>query len=105
MKFKVLLVLILIAALAGGYFYYDQQNRAAAVVTYDTAPVERMDLVKTVSATGTVQPRDSVEVSSKITARIKEVLVEENDEVRAGQTVAILDGKDFEAKPLEGAGK
>ena len=36
-----------------------------------------MDLIKTVSATGTVQPRDSVEVSSKITARIKEVLVKD----------------------------
>lgn len=98
MKFKVLLTIILLAALGGGYYYYNQQQEAAAVIDYDTAPVTRMDLIKTVSATGTVQPRDSVEVSSKITARIKEVLVEENDEVRAGQTVAILDGKDFEAK-------
>ncbi len=98
MKLKILLVLMLIAAAAGGYYYYDQQQEAAEVKTYDTSPVMRMDLIKTVSATGTVQPRDSVEVSSKITARIKEVLVEENDEVRAGQTVAILDGKDFEAK-------
>ena len=98
MKFKVLLAILLIAALGGGYYYYTQQQAAAELVTYDTAPVMRMDLMQTVSATGTVQPRDSVEVSSKITARIKEVLVEENDEVRAGQTVAILDGKDFEAK-------
>ena len=98
MKLKILLVLMLIAAAAGGYYYYNQQQEAAEVKTYDTSPVMRMDLIKTVSATGTVQPRDSVEVSSKITARIKEVLVEENDEVRAGQTVAILDGKDFEAK-------
>ncbi len=98
MKFKIILAILLSAAAAGGYYYYNQQQIAAEIVTYDTAPVERMDLVKTVSATGTVQPRDSVEVSSKITARIKEVLVEENDEVRAGQTVAILDGKDFEAK-------
>ena len=57
-----------------------------------------MDLTKTVSATGTVQPRDSVEVSGKVTARIKEILVEENDHVTAGQVVAILDGKDYEAK-------
>ena len=98
MKLKILLVLMLIAAAAGGYYYYNQRQEAAEVKTYDTSPVIRMDLIKTVSATGTVQPRDSVEVSSKITARIKEVLVEENDEVRAGQTVAILDGKDFEAK-------
>ncbi|MBQ3450752.1 MAG: efflux RND transporter periplasmic adaptor subunit, partial [Selenomonadaceae bacterium] len=58
----------------------------------------RMDLIKTVSATGTVQPRDSVEVSGKVTARIKDILVEENDHVTEGQVVAILDGKDFEAK-------
>ena len=98
MKLKIFFVILMLAAAAGGYYYYMQQQTAAAIVTYDTAPVMRMDLVQTVSATGTVQPRDSVEVSSKITARIKEVLVEENDEVRAGQTVAILDGKDFEAK-------
>ena len=98
MKFKVILAILLMAALGSGYYYYTQQQATAELVTYETAPVVRMDLVRTVSATGTVQPRDSVEVSSKITARIKEVLVEENDEVRAGQTVAILDGKDFEAK-------
>ncbi|MBQ9480345.1 MAG: efflux RND transporter periplasmic adaptor subunit [Selenomonadaceae bacterium] len=98
MKFKILLVILLLAAVGGGYYYYNQQQAAAEIQTYDTAPVVRMDLMQTVSATGTVQPRDSVEVSSKITARIKEVLVQENDEVRAGQTVAILDGKDFEAK-------
>ena len=98
MKLKIFLAILLIAALGGGYYYYTQQQTATEVKTYDTASVVRMDLVRTVSATGTVQPRDSVEVSSKITARIKEVLVEENDEVQAGQTVAILDGKDFEAK-------
>ena len=98
MKFKILLVILLLAAVGGGYYYYNQQQAAAEIQTYETAPVVRMDLMQTVSATGTVQPRDSVEVSSKITARIKEVLVQENDEVRAGQTVAILDGKDFEAK-------
>ena len=81
-----------------GYQAYTDKVAADELKTYDTAPVVRMDLQKTVSATGTVQPKDSVEVSSKITARIKEVLVNENDTVTAGQTVAILDGKDFEAK-------
>ena len=75
MKFKILLVIMLLAAIGGGYYYYTQQQAAAEVQTYETAPVVRMNLMQTVSATGTVQPRDSVEVSSKITARIKEVLV------------------------------
>lgn len=98
MKFKLIALALIIIGAAAGYYYYNEKTEAENVKTYDTSPVVRMDLTKTVSATGTVQPRDSVEVSSKITARIKEVLVKENDTVTAGQTVAILDGKDFEAK-------
>lgn len=99
MKFKIiLLIFVLIGAAAGGYYYYNNQIVEENTKTYDTEKVVRMDLTKTVSATGTIQPRDSVEVSSKITARVKEVPVEENDSVVTGQVVAILDGKDFEAK-------
>lgn len=99
MKWKILIVAaLLICAAVGGYHFYNETIETKAVKTYETAKVMRMDLTKTVSATGTVQPRDSVEVSGKVTARIKEILVEENDHVRAGQVVAILDGKDYEAK-------
>ena len=98
MKFKLIALALLIIGAAVGYNYYTEKKEEENIKTYDTAAVVRMDLIKTVSATGTVQPRDSVEVSSKITARIKEILVSENDVVTAGQTVAILDGKDFEAK-------
>ncbi len=98
MKWKILVVVTLIIGAAVGYKFYNEQVIAETTKTYETAKVMRMDLIKTVSATGTVQPRDSVEVSGKVTARIKEILVEENDHVTAGQVVAILDGKDYEAK-------
>ena len=99
MKWKILIVLVLIAgAAAAGYYFYNETVETAAVKTYETTKVIRADLTKTVSATGTVQPRDSVEVSGKVTARIQDILVDENDHVTAGQVVAILDGKDFEAK-------
>lgn len=98
MKWKILIVLVLIIGAATGYYFYNETVETTAAKTYETSKVRRMDLTKTVSATGTVQPRDSVEVSGKVTARIKEILVEENDHVTAGQVVAILDGKDFEAK-------
>ena len=98
MKWKILIVVVLIVGAATGYYFYNETLETAAVKTYETTKVIRMDLTKTVSATGTVQPRDSVEVSGKVTARIKEILVEENDHVTAGQVVAILDGKDYEAK-------
>ncbi len=88
--------LIIVGAVIG-YWLFSSKSGDDENKTYETVQVMRMDLTKTVSATGTVQPRESVEVSSKVTARIKEILVSENDKVTAGQTVAILDGKDFEA--------
>ena len=85
----------------GGYYaYHDYQAKQVAeqAAAVKTVKVSRMNIKSTVSATGTIRPVDSVEVSAKITARIKNILVKENDMVTAGQTVAILDGKDFEAK-------
>jgi len=91
-------VLLLAGAAYGGYGYYQSRQAAEQAAAVQTTPVQRMDIRSTVSATGTIRPVDSVEVSSKITARIKSVLVQENDTVTAGQTIAILDGKDFEAQ-------
>ena len=97
MKWKIIIVAILLIGAGIGYTVYDNLVTEEAAPKYDTAKVARIDLTKTVSATGTIQPKNSVEVSSKITARVKEVLVEENQTVTAGQTVAILDGQDYEA--------
>ena len=98
MKWKILIAAVMIIGAAAGYYFYNDTVESQAVKTYETTKVIRADLTKTVSATGTVQPRDSVEVSGKVTARIQEILVEENDQVTEGQVVAILDGKDYEAK-------
>ena len=91
---------ILAAALiaGGGYAYYTMSAAENAAQAVETVTVQRMDIKSTVEATGTIRPVDSVEVSSKITARISSVLVKENDTVTAGQVVATLDGKDYEAK-------
>ena len=98
-KITAAIAVIVIAACAGGRWYYHQtQQQAQQAAAVETAQVERMNLTSKVSATGTIRPVDSVEVSPKITARISQVLVKENDRVTAGQTVATLDGKDYQAK-------
>ena len=84
---------------AGGVYWYMESSAAEKMAqAVETVAVQRMDIKSTVEATGTIRPVDSVEVSSKITARISSVLVKENDTVTAGQVVATLDGKDYEAK-------
>ncbi|SHL08957.1 HlyD family secretion protein/membrane fusion protein, macrolide-specific efflux system [Selenomonas ruminantium] len=93
-----IVVVLLVAAGIGGYRYYQGQQEVKKLAAVETTPVTRMTLKSTVSATGTIRPVDSVEVSSKVTARIKDVLVKENDTVTAGQVVATLDAQDYEEK-------
>ncbi|MCB5703539.1 efflux RND transporter periplasmic adaptor subunit [Megasphaera elsdenii] len=98
-RLKIVIAAVIVAACTfGGYTYYQSQQTAKQAKALETADVVRKDLRSTVSATGTISPVDSVEVSPKITARISQILVKENDKVTAGQTIAMLDGKDYEAK-------
>ena len=96
---KIILVLIVvIIAIVTVYKYYAQKQEEAKKPVVNTAQVQYMSMKSIVSATGTIKPVESVEVSSKITARVKQVLVKENDTVTQGQTVALLDGKDYETQ-------
>ncbi|MBQ1511821.1 MAG: efflux RND transporter periplasmic adaptor subunit [Selenomonadaceae bacterium] len=98
-KIKAFVAALVVAGAAyGGYRYYTEQQAAQQAASVETVQVARRDMKAVVSATGTITPVDSVEVSPKITARITSVLVKENDEVKAGQVVATLDGTDYEAK-------
>ncbi len=101
----VAVVVILLLALFGGYKYFSVSDKEKNAASAEITEVKRMQIKSVVSATGTIRPVDSVEVSSKITARIKSVLVKENDKVKAGQTVAVLDGKDYEASNDQAAFK
>lgn len=94
----IILLVVIIAAGIFGYNYYQQQQQIAATPVIEAVPAKYISMKSVVSATGTIKPLESVEVSSKITARVKQVLVKENDHVTAGQTVALLDGKDYETQ-------
>ena len=68
-----------------------------------TAPVERGTLSKTVTATGTVEARLTVDVSSQLSGRVADVFVSFNDTVSAGQPIARLDQRIFGARVTEAA--
>src|SRR3569833_1252884 len=54
-------------------------------IRYITQPVSRGDLTVTVTATGTLQPTNQVEVGSEISGKIESVLVDYNDTVKRAQ--------------------
>lgn len=88
---------ILLLAAAGGYTYYTKSTTTAAVPV-QTTQVQRQDISSVVEATGTVEPVNMVDISSKITAQLKEVKVKENDPVKTGQVLVILDGSALQAQ-------
>ncbi|MBY0559780.1 efflux RND transporter periplasmic adaptor subunit [Hyphomicrobium sp.] len=71
--------------------------------TFITAPVERGTLSKTITATGTVEARLTVDVSSQLSGRVADVFVSFNDTVTAGQPIARLDQAIFGARVTEAA--
>lgn len=58
---------------------------------FRTAELNRGDLTVTVSATGTLQPTNQVDVGSELSGIVTQVLVEDNDTVKEGQVIAQLD--------------
>jgi HlyD family secretion protein len=82
-------------AAAGGVVWWALRN-ADAGVSYRTAKIERGSLQAAVSASGTVTPVTQVQVSSQVSGQIKELFVDFNSEVTAGQLIARLDPETFE---------
>jgi HlyD family secretion protein len=93
----ILSVVAAAAAVAAGYAYSD----AKSVDTYLSLPVERGEIITAVTATGTVNPVFMVEVSSQLSGRVAEVLVNFNDQVRAGQPIGRLDPETYVARVNE----
>ena len=67
------------------------------VIDYATATVERGDVVATVVAIGTLQPRHSVDVGAQVSGQIMRLHVEPGDRVEKGQLLAEIDASLHEA--------
>lgn len=59
--------------------------------------VQRRDLVATVTASGNIRARRSVDISSDVAARVADLLVQEGDEVEEGDVLLRLDRTQLEA--------
>jgi len=65
-------------------------------VSYQTEPVQRGTLDVRITAVGTLEPEDVVEVGSDLSGRVTSVLVDKNAVVKAGDVLAQLDAEPFE---------
>ncbi|MDX1809993.1 MAG: efflux RND transporter periplasmic adaptor subunit [Sulfurospirillaceae bacterium] len=89
-KWKFIFVIFLIMIGVGGYFLYKSKTQNVTY-HYVTQPLKDGNLTITVSATGNIQPMESVQVGTEVSGTIEKVFVYYNDKVKKGEPLAQLD--------------
>lgn len=89
-----------LTAVAGGGMYWASAESTSRL-RFKTEPVQRGRLVVTVTATGTLQPTNQVDVGIEVSGTIESVAVDYNDRVKLGQVLARLDTSKYRAQVLK----
>jgi HlyD family secretion protein len=91
LKWVLIAIGVVLLALLGWHFL-----GSSTEVRYATDDVQRGNLTVTVSATGKLAPINQVTVGSQLSGQVIKVLVDVNDRVTAGQTLALIDPSQFD---------
>ena len=91
MALKARWIVLVLALTAGAVYFWGPFRSKAAPVKYREATVTRGPIRSQVSATGTLNPVDQVEIGSQVSGTIQKLYVDYNSRVRAGQILAQLD--------------
>ncbi len=89
--FKKLSFLFIIVVLVGIVFFMFFVNKGEEIISYETISPMKKDLIVSVSATGNLEPTNSVDVGIEVSGTILEIYVDYNDVVKKGQVLAKLD--------------
>jgi len=84
-KTKIAVVAVAAIAIAAAVFW-----PTGPKINYETAKIARGNLTITVSATGTLQPGNKVDVGTEVSGKIDELPVDSNDHVKKGQLMAVI---------------
>jgi len=91
---------LVVLIVSGGALMLFKTGEGSAV-RYQSARVERGELTVTVTATGTLEPVNQVDVGSELSGIIETVEVDFNDRVQRGQVLARLDTDRLQARVIE----
>jgi macrolide-specific efflux system membrane fusion protein len=89
-----LVSVLILAGLLWRSVFYDEE----AEIVYTTELVARGDIENLVTATGTLQPQDYVDVGAQVSGQLKKLHVEVGSEVKAGDLLAEIDATVYAAK-------
>lgn len=95
---KIVIVLAILGAIAYGvktFFFTEKANAAAGPLV--STQVVLAAISTTISATGTLEPVDQVEVGTQVSGDIAKIYVDFNTKVKKGQVIAELDKSKLKA--------
>jgi len=98
---RLLIVAILLLVGVPSFVFWRKSNAKANAPKYETQEARRGDLTVIVSATGTLEPTNQVEVGSELSGIIETVDVDYNDRVKVGQMLAKLDTEKLDAQVVK----
>jgi HlyD family secretion protein len=97
-KTRILLLVAAAVVVVAGSLAYRAKQRNGQGVEVETQPVERREIVQTVTATGRIQPVTKVNISADVSAKITRLEVKEGDWVEKGQLLLELDRERYLAE-------
>jgi RND family efflux transporter MFP subunit len=111
LKTFVILALVLLAFSFAGYrvwLAYEKKTAAATapksrgggggarVISVSTARARTVPMREQIEITGSLRPKEQVDVTSKVTGRVERLTIQVGDQVRRGQVIAELDDAELE---------
>ena len=101
---SVLLIIIVLASIAGGAVWYVRHDTGGEAA-YRTAPITHGDLLATITATGTLEPEEAIDVGAQVQGRIIKFgtdkgakQVDNNSEVEEGTILAWIDPSVYQSE-------
>ena len=89
---------VAIAIIAAVTIFMRSNKRQPITIIYETAKVERATISNSVTATGTIEPVNKVEVGTQVSGIISKIYVDYNSIVKKGQVIAELDKINLESE-------
>ncbi len=85
---------VILALIAGSVFWYQYNRSKSAQPEYETAAVERRDLIQSVEVTGEIKPAERIELAFDRNGTVAKISVKVGKEVKEGHILAQLKNDD-----------
>ena len=97
---KIIIILSIVIPVAIAGFILLKKEKPLTFI-WETIPVEKGDMNKVVTATGTLEPVTEVQVGTQVSGEISDLFVDFNSQVKKGQVIAMIDTTNLAAQVFD----